>query len=146
MPSISKYYPGDFQGDMAQTLAWLYSRQNVNTGNWQANALETSLPITQTPGAAQTPTSPALAECGIVSQADFSSLPALTVENIAMAPPAGWLFDESLGPDGFPIDFSPVTLPTGNLFAPVIPLTAGQIAAAYDSNYNASPHGIKLCD
>jgi len=146
MPNIAKYYPGDFLGDMAQTLAWLYSRQNVDVGNWQANALFTSLPVTQTPGAAQQPTSPALAECGILSQADFSSLPAVTVENIAMLPPAGWLFDESLGPDGFPIDFSPVTLPTGNLFAPVIPLTSGQIAAQYNSNYNASPSGIKLCD
>lgn len=146
MPSVSQYYPGDFQGDMAATLAWLYSRQNVDAGNWQANALGTSLPVTQTPGAMQQPTKPALAECGIISQADFSSLPAVTVENIAMLPPAGWLFDESLGPDGFPIDFSPVTLPTGNLFAPAIPLTAGQIAAQYDSNFNASPSGIKLCD
>lgn len=146
MPSVSNYYPGDFQGDMAQTLAWLYSRQNADIGNWQANALLTSLPASQTPGAAQQPTNPAMVECGIVSQADFSALPVENIENIAMVPPAGWLFDQSLGPDGFPIDFSPVTLPTGNLFAPVIPLTSGQIAAYYDSVYAASPNGIKLCD
>ncbi|MGH9397162.1 MAG: hypothetical protein ACRD18_09980 [Terriglobia bacterium] len=146
MPNVAKYYPGDFQGDMSQTLAWLYSRQNADVGNWQANALLTSLPVSETPGAAQQPTMPALAECGIISQADFSSLPTALLENIALLPPAGWLFDESLGPDGFPVNFAPVTLPTGNLFAPVIPLTAGQIAAAYDSVYQASPHGIKLCD
>ncbi|MGH9356211.1 MAG: hypothetical protein ACRD10_08790, partial [Terriglobia bacterium] len=146
MPNVAQYYPGDFQSDMAGTLAWLYSRQNVDVGNWQANALETSLPVTQTPGGTQQPTAPALAECGIVSQSDFSSLPTLTVENITMLPPAGWLFDEALGPDGFPINFSPVTLPAGNLFAPIIPVTAGQIAAQYDSNCSASPRGIKLCD
>lgn len=146
MPPVSNYYPGDFQGDMAQTLAWLYSRQNADIGNWQANALLTSLPVTQTPGAAQQPTAPALVECGIVSQADFSSLPVENIENITMVPPAGWLFDRSLGPDGFPIDFSPLTLPTGNLFAPVLPLTQGQITAYYDSVYAASPNGIKLCD
>ncbi|MGH9770739.1 MAG: hypothetical protein ACRD4Q_03415 [Candidatus Acidiferrales bacterium] len=146
MPNVAKYYPGDFQGDMAQTLVWLYSRQNADVGNWQANALLTSLPASETPGAAQQPTTPAIAECGIVSQADFSSLPAAPIENIVMLPSAGWLFDKSLGPDGFPIDFAPVTLPTGNLFAPVIPLSAGQIAAAYNSVYQASPHGIKLCD
>ncbi|HEV2416939.1 MAG TPA: hypothetical protein VGX94_03980, partial [Terriglobia bacterium] len=146
MPSVAKYYPGDFQGDMAQTLAWLYSRQNVDVGNWQANALETSLPVSVTPGAAQQPTTPALVECGIVSQVDFSSLPTSNIENLAMVPPSGWLFDKSLGPDGFPVNFSPVTLPTGNLFAPVIPVTQGQITAYYDSVYAASPHGIKLCD
>ncbi|MDE3180392.1 MAG: hypothetical protein KGM47_12125 [Acidobacteriota bacterium] len=146
MPNVAKYYPGDFQGDMAATLAWLYSRQNADIGNWQANALLTSLPVSESPGAAQQPTTPALAECGIVSQADFSSLPTRLIENIVMLPPPGWLFDKSLGPDGFPINFAPVTLPTGNLFAPVIPLSAGQIAAAYDQMYNASPHGIKLCD
>ncbi|MGH9377156.1 MAG: hypothetical protein ACRD1I_00020 [Terriglobia bacterium] len=146
MPNVAKYYPGDFQGDMAQTLAWLYSRQNADVGNWQANALETSLPVGAMPGAAQQPTWPALAECGIVSQADFSSLPTANLENLAMLPPAGWLFDKALGPDGFPVDFSPVTLPTGNLAAPVIPLTQTQITAYYDSVYAASPHGIKLCD
>lgn len=131
---------------MAQTLAWLYSRQNADVGNWLGNALLTSLPVTQTPGAAQAPTNPALAECGIVSQADFSSLPAVTIENIVLIPPAGWLFDKSLGPDGFPVDFSPTTLPTGNLFAPVLPLTIGQIQAAYGAAFAASPNGIKLCD
>lgn len=146
MASIATYWPGDFQGDMAQTLAWLYSRQNVDVGNWQAKALLTSLPVTDAPGAAQAPTSPALVECGIISQADFSSLPVTTVENIVMLPPAGWLFDKSLGPDGFPIDFSPIALPTGNLFAPVIPLTIGQIQAYYDSMFNASPTGAVICD
>ncbi len=146
MPNVAQYYPGDFQGDMAQTLAWLYSRQNANVSGWQASALFTSLPISETPGAAQQPTNPALAECGIVSQVDFSSLPAITVENLVMLPPAGWLFDKSCGPDGFPVDFSPITLPTGNLFAPVIPLTAGEIQAYYDGMVSASPNGIKLCD
>ncbi|HEX5484234.1 MAG TPA: hypothetical protein VFZ08_16575, partial [Terriglobia bacterium] len=145
MASVATYWPGDFQGDMAQTLAWLYSRQNVDVGNWQANALLTSLPVTDVPGAAELPTSPALAECGIISQADFSSLPVTTVENVVMLPPAGWLFDKSLGPGGFPINFSPVALPTGNLFAPVIPLTSGQIQAYYDSASNASPTGAVIC-
>jgi hypothetical protein len=145
LASVAQYYPGDFHGDMAQTLAWLYSRQNVNIGNWNANALLTSLPVSNAPGAAQAATIPALAECGLVSQADFSSLPVTTVENIVLLPPPGWLFDESLGPDGFPVNFSPITLPTGNLFAPVIPLTSSQIQAYYDAMYNASPNGAMIC-
>ncbi|MGH9468775.1 MAG: hypothetical protein ACRD1N_00360 [Terriglobia bacterium] len=145
MPNVANYYPGDFQGEMAQTLAWLYSRQNVDVGNWQANALLTSLPVRQAPGATQLATSPALAECGIVSQADFSSLPVTTIENLVMLPPAGWLFDQLLGPDGFPVNFSPVALPTGNLLAPVIPLTAGQIRAQYQAMYDASPTGAVIC-
>jgi hypothetical protein len=145
LPNVAQYYPGDFQSDMAQTLTWLYSRQNVNIGNWNANALLTSLPVSNVPGAARVATTPALAECGLVSQADFSNLPVTTVENIVILPPPGWLFDESLGPDGFPLNFSPVALPTGNLLAPVIPLTSGQIQAYYDAMYNASPNGAVIC-
>ena len=27
MPTVSQYYPGDFYGDVAHSLAWLYARQ-----------------------------------------------------------------------------------------------------------------------
>src|SRR6266568_6496842 len=97
MPSVKEYYPGDFWGDMKQSLAWLYSRQNAPIGGWQGNALAT-------------PTAPQLAECGVVSTADLFSMPQAAVENIVIDPPAGVLPDSSPGPDGFPVNFSPAGL------------------------------------
>src|SRR5574340_810252 len=107
MASVKDYYSGDFWGDVKQSLAWLYSRQNGAIGGWRANALAT-------------PTTPALAECGVVSTPDFSTLAQTPFENIVIDPPAGVLADASAGPDGFPINFSPQGLPTGNVFLNVL--------------------------
>ena len=68
MPRVSQYYPGDFYGDAAESLAWLYSRQLKLVNGWEANALETGFPVTSLPGAPCVPTTPPFIECGIVSQ------------------------------------------------------------------------------
>ncbi len=102
MASVRDYYPGDFWGDVKQSLAWLYSRQNASIGGWQANALATA-------------TAPQLAECGIVSTPSFATFAVTPFENIVIDAPAGVAPDASAGPDGFPINFSPQGLPTGNV-------------------------------
>ena len=103
MASVKNYYPGDFWGDVYQSLAWLLLRQNAAINGWQANALATA-------------TTPSLGECGIVSTPDLSTFAQIAFENIAISPPAGVSPDASAGPDGFPVNFSPQGLPTGNLF------------------------------
>ena len=102
MASVRDYYPGDFWGDVKQSLAWLYARQNASIGGWQANALPTAA-------------TPPLAECGIASTPSFSAFAVTAVENIVIDPPAGVAPDASPGPDGFPVNFSPQGLPTGNV-------------------------------
>jgi hypothetical protein len=103
MASVSQYYPGNFWSDVAQSLTWIYGRQSPSAGNWQANA-------------SPTPTMAAFAECGIVSLASLSGMAQTTIENIIINPPAGVLPDSTAGPGGFPINFSPQGLPSGNIF------------------------------
>ncbi len=103
MAKVSDYYPGDFWGDVKQTLAWIYSRQNAPIAGWQGNALATPT------------TSAQFAECGIVSTPDFSIFAQTALENIVIDLPVGVLPDASIGPDGFPINFSPQGLPQGNI-------------------------------
>ncbi len=113
MPSVAQYYPGDFWGDLKQTLNWIYWRQSGPVGNWQASA-------------AATPTAAPLAECGIVSSADLSAFATAAVENIVIDAPAGVLPDATPGPDGFPINFSPRGLATGNVFVNTFQNTGAQ--------------------
>ncbi|HMD97334.1 MAG TPA: hypothetical protein VKM93_08435 [Terriglobia bacterium] len=145
MASVAQYYPGDFYGDTAATLAWLYGQQLPTAGIWQANANPTAYPVSGAPGALLAPTSPALAECGIVSQQQFAGFTQTVVENIAFAPPAGWISDPTLGPDGFPVNYTPVTLPGGNLFNPVLQITSAEIAGAYAAAVAAYPNGAPVC-
>ncbi len=121
MAKVSDYYPGDFWGDVKQTLAWLYSRQSAPVSGWQGNAVAT--PPNQ---ATQ------FVESGIVSTPDISTIPGVAgvgftaIENIVIDPPPGIAPDNSLGPDGFPINFSPQGLPQGNILLNVFWVTASQ--------------------
>ena len=146
MPTVSQYYPGDFYGDTAQSLEWLYSRQLKLVNGWEANALETGFPVTSLPGAPCVPTTPPFIECGIVSQNDLSQVPQTACESIAMVPPGILMLgmDNQLGPDGCPIDLSPIGLPFGNLFPPLLPVTSAQISAYYQQMYNANPSGAVI--
>jgi hypothetical protein len=145
MPSVQDYYPGDFYSDTQQTLSWLFSRQSGQSGNWQAKANPTAFPASSAPGAQLIPTSPALEECGLLSAEDLSDFDQTEFENIAMVPAAGQPLDTHTGPDGFPVDYSPVTLPTGSLFVPVFPVTGQQISGAYQAALAASPNGAVIC-
>lgn len=145
MPSVQDYYPGDFYSDTQQTLSWLFSRQSGQSGNWQANVNPTAFPASSSPGAQLVPTTPALEECGLLSVEDLSDFEQINFENIAMIPPAGQPLDTNSGPDGFPVDYSAVTLPTGSLFVPVFPVTSQQISGAYQSALAANPNGASIC-
>jgi hypothetical protein len=143
MPTVSQYYPGDFYGDVAQSLTWLYGQQEKLVQGWEANAVETGFPQTSWPGAPCVPTTPPFIECGIVSQNDLSQMAQTMCESIAMIPPGILMLgmDDQVGPDGCPIDLSPITLPYGTLFPPVLPVTAAEISAYYEQMVSANPHG-----
>lgn len=145
MPTVQQYYPGDFYGDMRQTLDWLFSRQASQSGNWQAATNPTAFPVSAAPGAPLAATSPALEECGILSIEALSDFEQTVFENIFMVPPAGQPLDTTTGPDGFPVNYSPVGLTAGNLFVPVFPATSGQISAAYQAAVSAYPNGSTIC-
>ena len=142
MPNVSQYYPGDFYGDTAQSLAWLYAQQEKLVQGWEANALQTGFPQTSLPGAPCVPTTPPFIECGIVSQNNLGQFPQTACESIAVIPPGILMLgmDDQLGPDGYPIDLSPIGLPYGNLFPPVLPVTAAEISAYFQQMYSANPN------
>ena len=143
MPTVSQYYPGDFYGDTAQSLQWLYSQELKLVQGWEANALETGFPVTSLPGAPCVPTTPPFIECGIFSQNDLADMDQTECESIAMVPPVILMLgmDDQVGPDGCPIDLSPIKLPFGTLFPPLLPVTAAQISAYYTQMYNDNPGG-----
>jgi hypothetical protein len=153
MARVQDYYPASFFSDMQLTLEWLRSRQQAQNANWEANVLPTGFPATSEPGSVYLPTSPHLLECGIVDLLFAEPLSSnyfdiATFENILVIPPPGQPLDNQGGPDGFPINYSPVTFGGGNMFTPVFPLTAGQIAAAYAANvqkYDPYDYGVQMC-
>ena len=145
MASVQQYYPGDFYGDMQETMAWLFARQSSQSGNWQVNANPTAFPVSAAPGAPSAATSPALQECGILSVQALSDFDQTVFENILMVPPAGQPLDTTTGPDGFPVNYSATGLPTGNLFVPAFPATNAQIVAAHQSALSAYPNGSTIC-
>ena len=143
MPTVSQYYPGDFYGDVAQSLNWLYGQQEKLVQGWEANALETGFPATSWPGAPCVPTTPPFIECGIVSQNNLSQVAQTACESLAMVPPPILMLgmDDQVGPDGCPIDLSPIPLPWGPLFAPLLPVTAAEISAYYNQMVADNPNG-----
>jgi hypothetical protein len=146
MATVSQYYPGDFYGDTAQSLQWLYAQELKLVQGWEANAVETGFPQSAWPGAPCVPTTPPFIECGIVSQNDLSQMAQTASESIALIPPGILMLgmDDQLGPDGCPIDLSPITLPYGSLFPPLLPVTAAQISAYYEQMYTAYPNGSEI--
>jgi hypothetical protein len=113
---VRDFWPGDYERDMRRTLEWLFARQNAPSGNWQANVLPTA-------------TSPALWQCGIVSRADLTALDQTAIENIVFDLPPGVSADAgAAGPDGFPINYSPVALrsASGRIFLNTFVLAEAQ--------------------
>src|SRR5438552_237124 len=113
MASVSQYWPRNIWEDLKKSLAWLYARALPPVSNWQGNA--------RNPAAANS--NQGFEECGIVSTVDLAAGAGATgkyaetaVENIVFDAPSGILPDAQAGPDGFPINYSPIGLPQGNLF------------------------------
>jgi hypothetical protein len=153
MPRVQDYYPSTFLGDQQAILQWMLSRQQAQNSNWEAGVLETGFPATTEPGAPYVTTTPPLVECSIIDLlfAEALAPPWFTptlVENILMLPPAGQALDNQGGPDGFPVNYSPVGFGLGNMFIPTFPLTAGQISAKYAANvqlYDPYGRGVQMC-
>ncbi len=151
MANVQQYWPSNFLADMQATLQWLLSRQSGNASGWLANVNPIEFPISSEPGAPLVPAVPPLVECGILlempGEINFGDYNQTIFENITTLAPAGQLLDTTTGPDGFPVDFSPMSLPTGSLFCPPFNLSSGQISAAYDSVVDAYPNGwTRTCD
>jgi hypothetical protein len=151
MPNAQQYWPSNFLADMQQTLGWLLSRQSGNASGWQANVNPIEYPVSAEPGAALIPATPPLQECGILLEmpgdTTFDSFNQTIFENIVTLPAAGLLLDPTTGPDGFPVDFSPIPQSTGSLFCPPFNLASAQISAAYAAVEDAYPSGwTRPCD
>jgi hypothetical protein len=145
-PTVRNYYAGgSFFSDLQQSLQWLYNQQSPQPGAWNGNADPTEFPSSASPGAPLVATCPALIECGIVYSPGLASLTQVALENIVMVPPSGQAYDTSQGPDGFPINEAAYTVISGTLIIPVIPITSGQIAAAYAALNAAYPAGNTIC-
>ncbi len=119
----------------AESEGWLASQQVPGASVWEGNALPTQ-------------SSPQFQESGIYSVADLSTLPQTAIENIVIDPPAGVTPDSSTGLDGFPINYSPLALPQGNVFLNVYqnPATASQTLTGHCFNLlnSASAYRVDL--
>jgi len=122
--AIAPYYQGSpgsgsSSGSLAQAVSesqtWLNSQQQPGPTAWEGDAVATG-------------STPQFQESGVYSAADLSTLPQTQIENIVIDPPAGVTPDNSTGPDGFPINYSPSPLPEGNVFLNVYqnPSTSSQ--------------------
>lgn len=111
MAEVKNYYPGDLATALDRALAWMLSRQNANVSPFAGSAVAT-------------PTDPAFIEGAVNTTertfADFAQEP---WPNIVLDPIAGVELDTQAGPDGFPINYSPTPLLSGNLLVNVLPLT-----------------------
>ncbi len=156
MPSLATYWPGKFWADITRTLKWLEGQQGPQVSDWLANALitagATSAAVTAEPASG-------LFECGIESLVNFatgltasgaqkSPLPQTNVENIVLALPRGLFPDAQQGPDGYPINSSPIPMPWGGLlcnsFEVTAEMIAGEEALLYDANSNVISAGPPL--
>lgn len=112
MAEVKHFYPGDLAGALDRALGWMLSRQNVNVGPFAGNAVPT-------------PTDPAFIQGGLVSLNDpFSDLAADPWPNIALDPISGFPLDTQAGPDGFPINYSPSLLVSGNLLVNALEISS----------------------
>ena len=146
MAKVFDYYPGDFYGDVATSLDWLYSRQNNTAATIEANAVNVGYPATSAAGAQAVATSPNFIECGIVSQNDLADFEQTQGESITLVPPGilDLVMDNQVGPDGFPIDYTPIGLPWGYLLAPVLQASAANISDTYSLMHQANPNGATI--
>jgi hypothetical protein len=111
MAEVKHFYPGDLAGALDRALGWMLSRQNANVGLFAGNAVPTL-------------SDPALVQGGLVNLTGrFSGLATETWPNIVLDPVSGASLDTQTGPDGFPINYSPSPLLSGNLFVNVLQVT-----------------------
>jgi hypothetical protein len=112
MAEVRDFYSGDLAGALAQELAWMQGQIKANVSPFAGAVLATE-------------TSAAFVEGAVDSVADsFSSLAQDSWPNIVLDPVAGVSPDDQTGPDGFPVNYSPTPLLSGNLLINLFTLTA----------------------
>jgi hypothetical protein len=112
MAAISDYYPGDLAGALDRAMTWLLSRLNANVSLFAGNALAT-------------PTDPSFIEGSLaVTSGRLDLFAQDVVPCIVLDPLFGVPADDQAGPDGFPVNYSPTPLLSGNLLVNVLPLSS----------------------
>ena len=112
MAEVSKFYSGDLAAALDRALTWMLSRLNANTSPFAGKITATL-------------SDPALAEGGLVNTTGrFTAKAQERWPNIVLDPIFGVGVDDQPGPDGFPINYSPTPLLSGNLLIGVLPITA----------------------
>jgi hypothetical protein len=111
MAEVSDYYSGDLQGVLARELEWIQGQINANVSPFAGVVVTTK-------------TSAPFVEGAVDSVKDsFSSLAQDSIPNIVLDPIAGVTADDQAGPDGFPINYSPTPLLSGNLLINLLTLS-----------------------
>ena len=111
MAEVSKFYSGDLAADLDRTLTWTLSRLNANTSSFAGKIVATL-------------SNPTLAEGGLIDTTGrFTDKAQERWPNIVLDPLFGMGVDDQPGIDGFPINYSPTPLLSGNLLIGVLPLT-----------------------
>lgn len=113
MAEVKNYWQGDLAGTLDRELGWMLSRLNANVSPFTGNAVTT-------------PTSPALGEGAVdMVSGTYTDLAQTAQPNIVLDPltlPDD--LDQQQGPDGFPINYSPINLgPSGGTIVNVLDLS-----------------------
>ncbi|HET7101274.1 MAG TPA: hypothetical protein VFJ52_09005, partial [Terriglobia bacterium] len=112
MAEVKDYYSGDLAAALDQELAWVLGRINANVSPFAGVALSTGTNAAFVEGAVDAVVGP------------LSSLAQDSVANIVLDPIAGVSVDDQAGPDGFPVNYSPIPLLTGSLLVNLFTLVA----------------------
>lgn len=116
MIDASELYSGDLPGTLKQEIDWMLSRMNSNVSPFTGVALTT-------------PSGSVFVE-GAVDPVNgtFDDFAQDSSPNIVLDPIAGVSTDDQAGPDGFPVNYSPAPLLSGNLLVNLFTLiTASEV-------------------
>jgi hypothetical protein len=132
MAEISDYYPGDLADALDRAMTWMISRLNANVSLFAGNAVAT-------------PTNPAFIEGSLaITSGSINSLAQDTVPCIVLNPLSGVPADDQAGPDGFPINYSPTPLLSGNLFVNVLPLVSSSAVSGRVMNLPSAASDFRV--
>ncbi|MEJ2010128.1 MAG: hypothetical protein P8Z30_18565, partial [Acidobacteriota bacterium] len=117
MAEVSDFYAGDLAGTLDNELQWMLGQMNANVSPFTGVALTTVTDAPFVEGAVDT------------VSGSFSDLNQDACPNIVLDPIAGVTPDGQAGPDGFPINYSPTPLLSGNLLINLFTLSfAGTVS------------------
>ena len=132
MAEIADFYPGDLPGALDRAMTWLLSRLNANVSLFAGNALAT-------------PTNPAFLEGSVaLTSGRFDTFAQDVVPCIVLDPLFGIPADDQAGPDGFPVNYSPTPLLSGNLMVNVLPVSSPSTVSGRVLSLTAPASGYRV--